>query len=305
MKHIAIRSRSVGNPNLPFTVPGLGDRIHTILTGWAYSQANNIQVTLHLTSDKWDKNKPSSFKEILSLFPSDKVFIQPHPVSMLTEIEWLSYLNTNGIDAELFCYLDHLGWYESKEELDISKYLSTYPKLCAENLELDLSLPEKFITTQWDSVSPIRTLNKLAQKEILEKYSEQGFEILTIGGLAENPKLMKSLKHIAYALSKASLHVGVDSGFMHMAQLYLENEKIHLYKEPAAIWSHHMLRAIDNGSPINLYYKRITFLHKIVRLLVYDNRMFTRLIKNNKITKKFLYENAILRKLISGERKLF
>jgi hypothetical protein len=96
MKHIAIRSTSVRKRNRPYTTPGLGDRVHTVLIGLLYSLSHNVPVTLHLTSDKWDKQKPESFKEILSLIPPGLVHIQPHAVSNLPEDKWLSYLSCKG-----------------------------------------------------------------------------------------------------------------------------------------------------------------------------------------------------------------
>ena len=61
-----------------------------------------------------------------------------------------------------------------------------------------------------------------------------------------------SLKHIAYAMSKAKHHVGVDSGFFHMSQVYFSPKNIHIYttRHPKK-WSHHMQRARDNGIFIN------------------------------------------------------
>ena len=53
-------------------------------------------------------------------------------------------------------------------------------------------------------------------------------------------------------MSKATYHVGVDSGFLHMSQVYFAPENIHIYTlSPKDRWSHHMHRAKDNGIRIN------------------------------------------------------
>ena len=275
MKHIAIRSLSVRNPELAFTAPGLGDRVHIILCAWSLSQAWKEEIVVHLTFDKWDKNKPNSFHEIIELFPAKSVKVIVHPVSKLSEEGWLSYLKMQGVDAEIFYYKDHLGWYENPINFDISPYLRKLQLLVPEKVEINL--PEKFITTQWDSSGSSRMLGKNDTNAILNEYKKMGFEVITIGGMAESENMRNSLKDIAFAMSKAELHVGIDSGFMHLAQLYMKPNKIHLYHKREGWWSHHILRAIDNGSPINVYFERIRFLNWIEIKLRYDNKIARRL----------------------------
>lgn len=299
MKHIAIRSKSVGDPTKPFTAPGLGDRIHIVTTGWCYNQVHNVPVTLHLTRDKLNKNKANSFNEILGLFPNNCIFIQAHDVEMLNEDDWINYLSTKGIDAEIYCYRDHLGWYESIEKLDISKYLKNIPRLIPEDISHELKLPEKFVTSQWDSSGISRKIEESSRQAILDLYSFQGYEIVTVGGDSDNLLLRNSLKHIAFAISKAEFHVGIDSGFMHFAQLFKDPSLIHLYKEPKGMWSHHLLRACDNGSPLNLYYKKISAFDRIIRYLVYDNHMLIKYIKNHTLTKRVIYDSKLIRKLLT------
>lgn len=297
MKHLAIRSRSVGDPNKPFTAPGLGDRIHILTAGWCYGQVHKTPVTLHLTSDKWDKNKPESFLEIQNLFPLNSVLVQSHPVQMLSELEWIEYLVHNGIDAELFSYLDHLGWYESREKLDISKYLRNIPLLHAEKKLGNYSIPNKFITCQWDSSGALRRIGESARLQILSEYLKAGYEIVTIGGESTQSELRNSLKHIAYAISSAEFHVGVDSGFFHLAQLYKPLDRIHLYKEPRSMWSHHALRAYDKGLQINVNYKKMNVFDKIHKYVLYDNRIIVKAFKKSWILSKMFYSTkTILRK---------
>ena len=113
MKHIALRSKSVRSGDRPFTCPGLGDRIHSILTARQYGISHNTPVTVHITDDKWsvangkksDKKK-KSWKEIIDLFPENTVHIKPWPVENLYENEWLGFLKDQGIDAEIYYYKD-------------------------------------------------------------------------------------------------------------------------------------------------------------------------------------------------------
>ena len=88
------------------------------------------------------------------------------------------------------------------------------------------------------------------RQDILEKY--KNYEKIVVGGESKNELLKNSLKHIAYAMSKAKHHVGVDSGFFHMSQVYFSPKNIHIYttRHPKK-WSHHMQRARDNGIFIN------------------------------------------------------
>jgi hypothetical protein len=80
-----------------------------------------------------------------------------------------------------------------------------------------------------------------------------GFQPVVVGGEATEKHLGWSLKHIAYAMSKAAFHVGVDSGFMHLALLYVPYHRTHLYNEAGGYISHHAKRARDNGAIINLH----------------------------------------------------
>ncbi len=257
MIHIAVRSMSVRKRKRPYTTPGLGDRIHTVLIGFLYSLKNNIPVTLHLTQDKWDKHKPESFKEILNLLPPDRVYIKSHPVSNLIENDWLRYLKQTGINAIPYCYKDYLGKFEDVEELDISEYLHLYP--CIKPLDNKLTnLPKKYITVQWDSTDEARRLSNIEIKNIELQYRNQGYEIITIGGNALEENLRSSLKDIGNAVYYADMHVGVDSGFMHFAQLYKKPENIHMYNKDTNKnnWSHHLKRAVDTGVIFNKYYNK-------------------------------------------------
>jgi hypothetical protein len=246
VRHLAIRARCI-NSTRPYTTPGLGDRIHSVILGWVYGPP----VTLHLTADQWRggqfSNKPESWREIVDLFPAGSVQVCHHAVSPATEREWLGFLS--GYEVEPYSYLDYRQPHDTVLGFDIAPYLKRIPLLSAQ--PVDIELPERFVTVQWDSNSVSRSV-PLAQREmVIARYRAEGYTPVTVGGESKDDRLRWSLKHIAYAMSKAAFHVGVDSAFFHMAQLYMPWERIHLYHGSVA--GHHVLRARDNGARINPY----------------------------------------------------
>ena len=221
MKHLVMRAYSTIKKNFFYGAPGLGDRIHHVMLCHNYSVMENTPVTLHLTKYQWNRHKPDSWPEIISLFPEGKIFIEKH--------------------------LDH----EPKEGIHCSRYLKLFPNLPAK-VQQDLNLPNNnFITVQFDSTSKNRMMKQKNRQQILAKY--KNYEKIIVGGESPNPLLKNSLAHIAFAMSKAKFHVGVDSGFLHMSQLYFNPEKIHIYttRDPSK-WSHHLRRGYNNGMKINL-----------------------------------------------------
>ena len=129
MKHLAIRSMSIRKKDQPYTTPGLGDMTHTILIGYLYGLKNNIQVTLHLTSDKWNRDKPDTYQALLDLLPRNCVYIKVHPVSGVSDDDFIKYIRQQGIDAELYCYMDIRHKYDTIQAIDISDCFKIYPCL--------------------------------------------------------------------------------------------------------------------------------------------------------------------------------
>ena len=216
-------------------------------------------INLHLTSDKWSGgqfgNKPQSYQEILSLFPKGTIKLTVHNHTNIEEKKWVGALRSMGYaDADIVWYGDYPGTYESQERIDASKLFKVYPRIEPSPVNLDFELPKKFFTTQWDSNETKRTLIPEKISKVMAEYKSQGYEAIVVGGKAKHPQMKNSLAAVAYAMGKAGLHVGVDSGFMHLAQCFLPHDKIHLYNEPSGFFSHHMNRAIDNGSPLNKHY---------------------------------------------------
>lgn len=108
-----------------------------------------------------------------------------------------------------------------------SKQLDTIP--LQTNIETrNIDLPQKFVTTQWDAAQEFRNVGKWDPDRIprIEQYyKDKGYEILGIGGQSN----IRDLKDIVYTLSCADLHVGADSGMMHVAKFLLPIENIHVY----------------------------------------------------------------------------
>lgn len=252
MKHIALRSKSIRSGDRPYTTPGLGDRAHSVLLAYQYGKAHDTPVTLHLTSDKYGKeHKKISWKELTQMVPNNLVSIKVHPVCNLKEDEWLSFLSSNGYDAEIYYYKDsiHLHPNETVVPLEISQYLKELP--CLEPIYVwpKIELPKKFITVQWDSNDNARSMPKIKRTFIENKYIEKGYDIVVVGGNSEHKILRESLPHIGYAMYHADYHVGVDSGMMHIAQFYKSYNQIHIHNE--GFKSHHLYRAVKNGSKLN------------------------------------------------------
>jgi len=260
MKHIAIRSTSV-NKNAPYTAPGLGDRLYTMLFAYNYSMHHNTPVTIHLTSDKYFRpDKNLSWNEIQSLLPKNTVHIEGHDIKELQELEWIRYLQEKEIPAVGYYNSDYPGPREfpsgMNNMVDASKYIKMYYPL--EPIVNDIELSEKFVTAQFDSNNvpyyqesgDSRKIKPDVVRRIFNQFQEKGYDIVLIGGDAQNPKLggPGNLKNIGYALSKASYHIGADSGFFHFAQFYMKADRIRLFYNKGGHFSHHSKRGRDKGA---------------------------------------------------------
>jgi hypothetical protein len=171
-------------------------------------------------------NKAQSWAEIVALFPAGSVAIEPHDFSPANQKEWKAH-----VGAESWWYGDYPGPRERAERIDISEYLRRVPLLKAKPT---CKLPGRFVTVQWDAGGNSRRVSQTAQRKALELHPEP----FTVGGGG-------SVAEAAGAMSKAEGHVGVDSAFFHLAQLYLPPKRIHLCYRHGM--SHHVKRALDNG----------------------------------------------------------
>jgi hypothetical protein len=256
MKHFAIRSKSMRKGDRPFTTPGLGDRVHSAMLGYLYALDQNEPVTIHLTSDKDDKpHKQQSWGEIMTLFPEGMLTYKVHDVANLRESEWLEYLRD--YDAVTYYYKDTEQYHPNdppsdvptENLIDISALINRGYPLLKGNDAYRMLLPDKFITTQWDTNDKGRQMQDV--NAILNNYRAQGVAVLIVGGKAEIPDL-KEIGWIGYTMSRAVAHVGIDSAMLHMASLYMKPENIHVYND-GGFTSHHLIRGVNNGMKLNAY----------------------------------------------------
>ena len=82
---------------------------------------------------------------------------------------------------------------------------------------------------QWDAAEFKRRCTEDEVVRIIEFYKNMGYKTIAIGGQSSTRELRNDLHKISYVISKADLHVGVDSGFMHLAKIILPSNKLHIY----------------------------------------------------------------------------
>lgn len=222
----------------PFTATGLGDRIHQCTVAWCFAPA-----VLHLNADHLRggqfNNKPESWFEIVGLFPPGAVRLELHTRSFTSERAWM-----NEAGAAVWRYGDYPSPSDPPEAVDVEPALRSIPRLRAE--AQDVELPDRFFTVQWDANGSRRTVPPEMRRALEARHP--GLEPVVIGGEAQEP-LRWSLKHIAYALSRAEFHLGADSAFMHLALLYLPPERLRVYTREL---THHTRRARANGAEVTL-----------------------------------------------------
>ncbi len=123
----------------------------------------------------------------------------------------------------------HYGGIKHKNlYLEFSKQLKEIPYRRNTTPQPHIKLPEKFVTAQWDAAQLFRTVDRWDKERIdnIESwYKTHGWEIVRIGGEGQ----YKTLSDIVYVLSKADLHIGADSGMMHIAKFLMPIENIHVY----------------------------------------------------------------------------
>lgn len=273
MIHLAVPVESTRSPRTKYTAQGLGDRVHLLTLAYSISVTEKQPVTLHLTGEMSHGFKRQSFIEILELFPSDLIWIHFHALDFDSNLEFYDYLKSLGFEIKTFYYGDFLGWNEPPLGIDASRYLSLLPLLKAPKPDLE----KPYVTSQWDSSGKARRISTIDIQSIKTKYLNLGYEIITIGGEANLEDYRKSLKKIATLISGATFHIGVDSGFMHLAQLYLPPSNIHIYTSPKNFWSHHLFRGLRNGMQLNVHWKKINKLQLYVLKVRYSSNTLLRL----------------------------
>lgn len=267
MVEIMVPLESVRSPNTKYTAQGLGDRVHLITLGWVLSHNLKDTVRLHLAQDHWSGKKRESFLEILELFPTRDIELIFHEYSAQDNQDFRRYLLSMDITPQDFFYDDFPGWNELKVGINVSKYLYAIP-LLQPPIESGVS---SYITCQWDSTGSQRNISEDAITEIVNAYKRDGYSVITVGGSALEPKYRDSLSSIAELISGAELHIGVDSGFMHLAQLYLPPERIHVYSKLGRYWSHHLFRGLKNGMILNAKGKKMSWFELRYSALRYNS----------------------------------
>jgi hypothetical protein len=267
MLEIMVPVESVRSPGTKYTAQGLGDRLHLITLGWVLSEKLEVGVRFHLSRDHWLGKKRDSFCEILDLFPTKKIKLIFHDYSAQDNQDFKKYLLEVNIKPQDFFYGDFPGWNESRVGIDVSKYLSSIP-LLQQPVKGGVS---SYITCQWDSTGSQRKLSEREISKIVDAYERDGYNVITVGGSALEPKYRDSLSSIAKLISGAEFHIGVDSGFMHLAQLYLPPERIHVYSKFGRYWSHHLFRGLKNGMILNAKGKKMSWLELRCTALRYNS----------------------------------
>ena len=145
------------------------------------------------------------------------------------------YFKTKGNKYQKLLYL--LGDFPKIKVKDYSEY---FP-----------DLPEKFVTMQWDADQQRRRCSEDKVKNITEFYENIGYKTIIVGGKAKTDILRNDLHKIAYIMSKASLHVGVDSGFIHLAKIIMPSNKIHVYTNFQHRLTHKLRNVLKAGAVLN------------------------------------------------------
>ncbi len=268
--------KSTRSQNAFFTIPGLGDRIHLASILWWIHKEFNESVVLHLSSRQNDLNKRTSFDEILKIFPTNRIKIVRHPYLPTSNRDFNAFLKNQGVEASSFFYGDHPGWNELREGIDVSRYLDHLP--LPSNLNVSSkSFLERYVTEQWDSSGSRRRLSTEEIDEIRGIYLGEGLRLETIGGEATNSCNRDSIEAVVDLMRNAEHHIGVDSGFMHLALLTLRPEQIHIYTKVRNYWSHHLFRWIDHGMRVNPNFRTINRRDFLIARLRYDSPTLLRL----------------------------
>lgn len=198
MKNKIILNRSI-------SYVGLGDRLDVMGIGKILHEQTGDPIIMH--------QPRGSFKDFDLIL---ELFNYPCEVNkqLISEIEAIHYFEHNSKGVEQKQLLKAHG----------------YPRLDIDSWGMSMKLPENFITAQFDGN---QSRNRLRDPEgIIQEYRDQGYEVIIVGGRATDKRFSPkqgNLKNIAYAMSKAQGHVGVDSGMMNLAKFCMKPEQITVY----------------------------------------------------------------------------
>lgn len=257
MKHVVQRYWSTRIPDLAYSCPGFGDIVHSCLLTYLYGRAHGEPATLHIASHQYNRDKPTTWAEVVDLFPAQTIHVEHHNTrsGTFTDLDFLQLVQKKYPEALLHYYRQYPGRLQKviQPSFFIDDYMTNYARLPGIKPPEHIDLPEKFVTVQVDASSKKRHLQTDQLNKIFDKFRNLGCEIVKVGGQASDPRLRRAT-YAGYAMSKAAFHVGVDSGYMHLAQLYFAPENIFLYtNRPESDWEHHLKMARDHGCKINDY----------------------------------------------------
>lgn len=213
MQHLVIPSNIKGI--------GLGDRIDYLCTANMIAQdANDDWVTIY-------KNSQYGFKgwdELSSLFKPRHMILELVDGDYDKNLKFLNYPKYN-------IGYNHRGTSKlvKSDYQDLLTKFKDFTKIIPKDFSSQIKLPEKFVTMQWDAAEFKRRCTEDEVVRIIEFYKNMGYKTIAIGGQSSTRELRNDLHKIAYVISKADLHVGVDSGFMHLAKIILPSNKLHIY----------------------------------------------------------------------------
>ena len=222
---------------------GLGDRIDYLCTAnMLAQQANDDFITIHkrYTPNPTQKQEFICWDELSSLFKPRHMILEMSD-NFHSNLKFLNYPRYN------------IG-SKNDDYQNLLSSLGDFPKIKVKDYSKEMPpLPKKFITMQWDAGQQRRRCSEDEIQRIVDFYKDLGYEIIGVGGQASNPILRNDLHKIAYIMSKADLHVGVDSGFMHLAKIVMPSNKIHIYTSNFThqFKSRHLQNVLKAGAILN------------------------------------------------------
>ena len=198
---------------------GLGDRIDYLCTAnMLAEQADDDFITIHkrYTPNPTQKQEFICWDELSSLFKPRHMILEMSD-NFNSNLKFLNYPRYN------------IG-SKNDDYQNLLSSLGDFPKIKVKDYSKEMPpLPKKFITMQWDAGQQRRRCSEDEIQRVVDFYKDLGYEIIGVGGQASSPMLRNDLHKITYIMSKADLHVGVDSGFMHLAKIVMPSNKIHIY----------------------------------------------------------------------------
>ena len=198
---------------------GLGDRIDYLCTAnMIAQQADDDFITIHkrYTPNPTQKQEFICWDELSSLFKPRHMILEMSD-NFHSNLKFLNYPRYN------------IG-SKNDDYQNLLTSLGDFPKIKVKDYSKEMPpLPKKYITMQWDAGQQRRRCSEDEIQRVVDFYKDLGYEIIGVGGQSSDAMLRNDLHKIAYIMSKADLHVGVDSGFMHLAKIVMPSNKIHIY----------------------------------------------------------------------------